>query len=170
MIPPQELRIGNYVLWQGKIVEVISIMPRWACVRDDEVTFSRSYEEFQSVPITEEWLREFGFIGDVWLDKTFPDSSELGTITKMSYNNGIVFIKQKLLQGVTQSDASKIIIEYEEKFGPIEDDDKFGIPMLNNMVQIERRIKHVHTLQNLYFALTGEELKRKEFEPKEKEE
>lgn len=64
MIPPQELRIGNYVLWQGKIVEVISIMPRWACVRDDEVTFSRSYEEFQPVPITEELLKEFGFEPD----------------------------------------------------------------------------------------------------------
>src|SRR5690606_5592445 len=62
MIPPQELRIGNYVLWQGKIVEVISIMPRWACVRYNEVTFSRSYEEFQPVPITEEWLAEFGFV------------------------------------------------------------------------------------------------------------
>ena len=62
MIPPQELRIGNYVLWQGKIVEVISIMPRWACVRDDDVTFSRSYEEFQPVPITEERLDEFGFV------------------------------------------------------------------------------------------------------------
>src|SRR5690606_4448268 len=127
MIPVQELRSGNYVLWQGKIVEVISIMPRWACVRYDEVTFSRSYEEFQSVPITEEWLREFGFGAS--------DECEMGHNTNKHF--GFYF-------------------DWHFKRFRLDVDDG------ENGLEIRLDIRYVHQLQNLYFALTGEELKRKE--------
>ena len=129
MIPPQELRIGNYVLWQGKIVEVISIMPRWACVRYDEVTFSRSYEEFQSVPITEEWLREFGFEEN----------------TRISHSSG---------KGVEYATFHKFGLLWNSSQAKWWWDNRvFNHPPM-----------YVHQLQNLTYALTGEELKRKEFE------
>lgn len=76
-------------------------------------------EEFEGIPLTEEWLLKFGFSGALYY-----------------FKSGFEFSLKK------QSDGFVMIINDYEECWP--------------------EIQYVHQLQNLYFALTGEELTIKE--------
>ena len=114
-----ELRIGNLLDYNGKIVKVNTL----AIDFHGNQTILASKENFlwnvskidgiKPIPITEECLLKFGFV-------------------KGKY--GFFEPKKRLLV----EDLGNSII-YDNK-------------LLNT------KIKHVHQLQNLYFALTGEEL------------
>lgn len=59
----QELRIGNLVNYQGKIIKVEGIHNRTIYHSDrqfDQVGVD-GYKTFEPIPITEEWLLKFGF-------------------------------------------------------------------------------------------------------------
>lgn len=103
-----ELRIGNYVQYQDKPVKVTGLN---ACMIDADEIFDPLIEDnFNPIPLTEEWLKKFGFeFNQYW----------------NAYHMG----RFKLNKGWYLCD-----------------------------VVYDVAIKYVHQLQNLYFALTGEEL------------
>lgn len=100
-----ELRIGNWVHW-GKDYQIDV----------DDISNHAWNDVLQPIPLTEEWLLNFGFKKiKTWLGDAY--ENENGDI---AYLNGQIYI--------------------------ISEDVKVDTP------------KYVHQLQNLYFALTGEEL------------
>lgn len=105
-----ELRIGNYVLINDTLVQMKSF--HGLC------NIESKPEEFEPIPLTEEWLIKFGLFKN---------------------NNAWVLNKPS-------SDIRKF---------------EFSIwkDLTYNTAELQPDIKHVHQLQNLYFALTGEELK-----------
>jgi hypothetical protein len=97
----------------------------------------------EPIPLTEEWLLKFGF------NKIVYDSEETGY--SVEYNlevNKDIFISYL-------DDFSCAIFASEERRSK-----DFGV------LPKWEAIRYVHQLQNLYFALIGEELKLKEDESK----
>ena len=105
----------------------------WTITADDIVAFESDSEQFKPIEITEDWLVRFGFEKR---ESSVCDSFHIGInpITK-DWLFDIVWLKD-------MKDYS-----YEE------------FPFYKNGFH---ELKHVHQLQNLYFALTGEELTVKE--------
>jgi hypothetical protein len=116
-----ELRIGNY--FKGIRVGIVkSIFTTHFTVEDENgIQLGNSIQDnFQPIPLTEEWLLKFGFEKDEEYDNTFN--------RYISVFNG---------------------------FTTITIDISANVLLLDNM---EIKLHFVHQLQNLYFALTGEEL------------
>lgn len=103
-----ELRIGNWVLNQGELIELTKQKFKMAVI-------SFNCQEIKPIPLTEEWLVRFGFT----LINRVDYESNCGVLELEATDAGYLF-------------DSRIIIN------------------------------SVHSLQNLYFALTGEELKLNE--------
>ena len=125
-----ELRIGNYVY--GTLMdeenenvdrllcrvmgvdETSSLGDGWEFLveglHEEEVSF---YDDFEPIPLTEEWLLKFGFKKDKVDETYYKDNFEIMLPNFFQYKISLI------------SDAL---------------------------------VKHVHQLQNLYFALTGQEL------------
>jgi hypothetical protein len=110
-----ELRIGNFIKFSedGTIFTVGSIEERGFTVQNDEETAWIEAEEFEPIPLTEEWLLKFGF------EKNYRVNWRL--------KSGYHWIEVNL-HSVYINGQQVVLIEY------------------------------VHQLQNIYFALTGEEL------------
>lgn len=130
-----ELRIGNYVY--GKEIETVKAIGIEEYIWFD---YKRNLlvEHCQPIPITEEWLEKFGF-------KAWDDKKTIYTLERDidKYNNACF---RSWLQ------LDKLVFDYiQNEIHPTESifDDK-------NIIRLG--IKYVHQLQNLYFALTGEEL------------
>jgi hypothetical protein len=116
MLKANELRVGNFVLHKDYKNFIKFDEANWYRIGEC-IEF---LEDFEPIPLTEDWLVKFFNItrrnGNVWLF----DFSENFTC---------------------MWDGERILIEeYSEGEYPL------------------NHIKHVHQLQNLYFALTGEEL------------
>jgi hypothetical protein len=103
---PNELRIGNYVLYENPHSDRVQVQVK-------AVDFQCGTHNLHPIPLTEEWLVKLGFIRD---------SNLKNSLVK----NGIWF-NSKNMEATYLS--SKLI-----------------------------KINYVHQLQNLIFALTGEEL------------
>jgi hypothetical protein len=117
-----ELRIGNLVDLGNRIAKVIEINHLACVVVDLEETQDtiEDYERTKPIPLTEEWLVNFGF--------------------------------------------DKLPIVFESKKFYLYKQDNSDIWRLNHSGTNAHitTLKYVHQLQNLYFALTGEELVVKE--------
>lgn len=120
-----ELRIGNYVLFNGSINKIASIHAdntiRLINEKDKE---HGCYNIFlvEPIPLTEEWLLKFGF------SFAFKDT-----------------------KGCFLDDTEKYMIH--------EDVNEWDIFILgHNEDSYICSVKYVHQLQNLFFALIGEEL------------
>tara|TARA_R110000751_G_scaffold5019_2_gene23725 strand:+ start:4120 stop:4494 length:375 start_codon:yes stop_codon:yes gene_type:complete len=113
-----ELRIDNWVQFRHTETPVKITLGDFAREYKNE----RHLEDYEPIPLTEEWLKRFGFRlpAHTWIGDKF-HLSEYGKGSK--YPNGKVWV-------VAMSKNNAIIAE----------------------------IKHAHQLQNLYHALTGEEL------------
>jgi hypothetical protein len=124
-----ELRIGNLVIYSnGSILfKVISISEFGIDIENEVEKTYIEYDEFEPIPLTEEWLLKFGFIRH-----------------HADYANDVIYIKN-----VPDN------IEFEWGVYPFELGSGF---VINN----SQKLNYVHQLQNLYFALTGEELVVKE--------
>jgi hypothetical protein len=105
-----ELRIGNYVYFEDKLLKF-----------DFEMGWNFDY--IKPIPLTEEWLLKFGF-EKKYQTFEFKGLNIDGTVVHFSFD--------------------KWRSEYD-----IENCDYTEVPS---------DIQHVHQLQNLYFALTNEEL------------
>jgi len=135
-----ELMIGNWVNMyvngyrvECKVREISKNGIRsWESFKEykDELNKS-SVAEFKPIPLTEEWLLKFGFVGlDGWSKHTI----ELCDVTLLCIDKDLT----------------------EEAYSCVSILDTIdGVPVYLNSVWLE----YVHQLQNLYFALTGEELK-----------
>lgn len=142
MINANELRIGNlvsnefYEHFKTKI-EVFSINDKginleieddikWYEIVNRFIAPEYTFEKLYGIPLTEEWLLNFGF------DEVY------SSWYRIRYDHTCNFIG---------FDISKT-----------DDKSMEGLRYYENYV----KIKYVHQLQNLFFALTGEELKLKE--------
>lgn len=109
-----ELRIGNYVTCEGKVIELRS---------RDIYHFDKSGLKLKPIPLTKQWLLDFGF-----------RECEGGLSIKLN---------------------DDIILDWDSTTGTWMSVDDY----INSMIDLSEKCNHVHQLQNLYFALTGEELK-----------
>lgn len=128
MIKATELRIGNFIL---------DVQDKKPCNVTIEI-LQEIYGEmnfYEPIPLTEEWLLKFGFEKVVYNS----DEEGYGTDYHLECSNGVfICYADDFSLGLYTS-------EYD---------------MINGLVVIPNweMTKHVHQLQNLYFALTGEEL------------
>lgn len=91
---------------------------------------------FKPIPITEEWLLKFGFIKN-----TYPN---LHWFKYVDNGDKIAFTQHK------EYGSNKHLSFY------------FNCGGLNNYSSVDLQLIYVHQLQNLYFALTNEELTLKQ--------
>jgi len=136
MIQCKDLRFGNTVLFKDiKTGEskIINIRSQTLSIYTDEW--------FDPIPLTEEWLVKFGFVkGDTTLkygnghDYQPKDVYTTTTLYKLSDQVKYRLQTWTWTQGIDNEDS---LIYYDSSI---------------------RKCDYVHQLQNLYFALTGEEL------------
>lgn len=113
-----ELRIGNLLLSNNKIIKVLGLL------KDEKIQYyyhkrflyETDIKEFKPIPLTEEWLIRFGFVIE-W------------------YDEGAYYSKKG---------------EYDFDL-----DGHFDYHRTDGS---QIKMEYVHQLQNLYFALTGDEL------------
>ena len=115
---PESLRIGNYVTRAMKNhidkKDIKKVLPGDLVSFDDYI--------FEPIPLTEEWLKDFGFESK---------NKKIGWYKKEGFLFTLRLQKNNILSVQFISNGlHKVLIE----------------------------IKYVHSLQNLYFALTGKEL------------
>lgn len=115
MIKENELRLGNYILF-----EPISDLG-YEIIKVKELPFKKR-NNANGILLNEEWLLKFGF--KEYLDNLFLDIKQRITLCYFDKN--------------------------ENQFSILQDDKEIALA--------SGRVKYVHQLQNLYFALTGEEL------------
>lgn len=115
-LKPQDLRIGNYVTFNNDdLILVKSIFEKGV---HDEYYNGYNYYDIKPIPLTEQWLVDFGF--------------------KKNKNNwkelylGLASISWERLAGLV------LVLETERIYMP--------------------HIKYIHSLQNLFHTLTGQEL------------
>ncbi|SHF17689.1 hypothetical protein [Chryseobacterium vrystaatense] len=129
---PEELRIGNLVQTPKTNQNIpVTIINKHVgvCVNDGFVW--QGFEEIQPIELNEGWLLKFGF-----------EREDLGLVSAQ-FNIG--------LNPVTQDHLFYLIWfkDYKNAY------ELKGFPFYRNG---HFTLKYVHQLQNLYFALTGEEL------------
>jgi hypothetical protein len=127
-----ELRIGNYISPLGRGVTVVEGLCTWDGLIQSSNFAERGIEDFEPIPLTEEWLLKFGF-EDVDLN--------------MSGSNWLVKEQKGLWR-------QAIRIAYSEK----SEEWSLTLECVSPPTLSIVRLKYVHQLQNLYFALTGNEL------------
>jgi hypothetical protein len=64
MIDPKELRIGNLIMLDGKILPVHSLDEQIGTYENGFGSHYYSGQAYQSIPLTEEWLIKLGLIKD----------------------------------------------------------------------------------------------------------
>ncbi len=128
----EELRKGNWVSDGRRVGFVITTNKKTCTIKMPVSTLKMAVEEVEPIPITEEWLLDFGF------EKIIFDSDETGY-----GENYVLQINKK----------TKIVFE---------DDMSFGIESAvldTNWLDLDfDKLKGVNELQNLFFALTRKEL------------
>lgn len=123
-----ELRIGNYIEFDGLICIVETIDEQGATVTIPKTKENEWIDLFQfsHITLTEEWFLKLGFI-----IRYFNEDKNKPLWWKVENNRHIEFYFEKQVNAY--------------------------VFMINNM-QYSIEIKYVHQLQNLYFALTNTEL------------
>lgn len=138
----QELRINNALKINGKIVNKIGygvIMDLYQKNKGIKNNYLNTLI-FKPIPLTEEWLLKFGFEKWTWCDDCAFISLFFGDSLHCRYYDDVWHIKRM-----------KVGRDDRGVYGKTEG--KYILP--------KGKIKYVHQLQNLYFALTGQELELK---------
>ena len=135
----KELRIRNLLMYGDKLVEVSAIFrSHFNCESMDGISYGNSIQSnFKPIPLTEEWLLNFGFVKYQFMNGYF--------INTIFGDLMIQFYKTEIHLFFTK-------ISYDSqgmKFN--------GRKFINNNKSFTD-CKYVHQLQNLYFSLTGKEL------------
>lgn len=129
---PQELRIGNWYAAddpnRGKYFQITA--KDIVCLEEDPQD-----DFYQPIPLTEEWLVKFGFVKKVDYEQ---DEDEWGRLSESNPRRGVG------LYNPWEDKPNYWFVTFREDVG-------CGWSDLNE-------IEYVHQLQNIYFALTGEEL------------
>ena len=134
-----ELRIGNYLYYH--IVDNLDERKEWneinAVDAEDILDISDGRgEDLGPIPLTEEWLIKFGFIKNHKAFVTYERVLDYNTSLTLfkDHEDGVYSMVVILTQQLDEEDYQEIVLE---------------------------NTSFVHQLQNLYFALTGKELKIK---------
>jgi len=135
-----ELRIGNYINGMtGKMYETITSIDQGRVSTDNENSYNINHVE--PIPLTEEWLLRLGF-------KLCDICKDFGGLEMPYYANNAVLL-------FFNSNRTKYeLSDYYIGYGSMRSG-KYHVVAF-------KWIKYVHQLQNLYFALTGEELEMTE--------
>lgn len=134
----KQLRIGNLVDLGNRIAKVIDIGHLSCTVVDLEETQDtlEDYERTQGIPITEEWLLKLGFTkkgeSRYGTKYNYP-MADWGFTIENSFEDGKWFFGHEFYDS---------------------GDDEWDYKSLNFCFDL----KYVHTLQNIFHSLTGEEL------------
>ena len=130
----KELRIGNWVLVENDHETIKAItQTAFLCALDGKGDgHMQLHKDVYPIQLTEEWLIKFGFKKE---------------------NNTIYSISDKL--SFNEVGRWHFFKNENNSFTP-------HIKRENKFSWIGKEIKHVHQLQNLYFALTGEELNKQD--------
>lgn len=135
-----DLRVGNKVKQSFATLTVVSVMRERLICTDFNTTHPCTYEFVDPVPLTEEWLTKLGFEkGELnWFKKSYTAFGEVEDFEeRMALTHDV--------EVAVNTDSKKgCIINKTDK-------DQQGSSLKYN-------IQFVHQLQNLFFALTGEEL------------
>jgi hypothetical protein len=140
-----QLRIGNLVKFNDKISEVIEVrknLIRAEYLMDDGLLLHRPLVEIDRInpiPLNEEWLIKFGFEKIEYSD----ERHGFGTEYNLKIDDDIF---------LNYSDDFSLAIYRNEKAM----EDEVGI------LPEWEAVKYVHSLQNLIFALVGEEITLKQ--------
>ncbi len=129
----RELRIGNLVMDNAKVKIVTSgMISNWDIIK-------RDYGGYNPIPLTEEWLLRFGFNSNNHeIHETY--FINISLIERYDFENFLTIL--------VMDDCCYVDVT-EKEIHP--DTMSYRVTL--------KDINHVHQLQNLYFALTGEELK-----------
>ena len=142
---PEELRIGNYVfpLDQGgeqlNIAHKVTLITRTYVGVTFTTEINRAYSEIEGIPLTEEWLTRFGFKEVIEHYDGFSEHSY-----ELTYREGCI---DTFTVSYDAEDFSLALFESSDNH-----DEELGI------VPNANKVRYVHQLQNLYYALAGEEL------------
>ena len=133
---PQELRIGNLVCYNGKVVKVEQITKHKIGYHTKPNETRMNYArlcEIEPIPITEELLTKIGFI--------LPEHKEFYVMCRINgKDNGIRLTKYFTFYNV------EIFAEHPE------------VVMLEHTI---KGLRFVHELQNAYYLVPGKELEIK---------
>lgn len=126
----QDLRIGNYVMFSNnsEIFKVTGISEFGLDVENEVEEIYMEYDNFEPIPLTEEWLLKFGF----------EITNNEGDKKDFEYKTFYPFY--------LSLDHDEVCLNYDTKSG------------YYCIFYDDKRLLFIHQLQNLYFALTGEEL------------
>jgi hypothetical protein len=134
----EEIRIGNYHLYHIK--DDMDDRKEWdetSTIDGEDICWLSEHpddEDYQPIPLTEEWATKIGFGNDIG----FPYQRWIGE----PYDKGTIII----------------VLHFQRKQIQLSSQQEEGDRLLYIYLPIP---KYVHTLQNLYFALTGNELTTK---------
>jgi hypothetical protein len=132
-----ELRLGNLILFRGNLTCLDSNYELFKSLVD----ISRDDKRYKPIPLTEEWLLKFGFFKypNIW--DTFREEIYDEFQLKITAHTVILFSIPHINKSFIRCSYDKIYRFKENKS--------------------DYKIEYVHQLQNLYFALIGEELQIK---------
>lgn len=133
MLKSNEIRIGNYVLANNKVETIYGISEDYPFLDTTEYGFGAiDWRDIKPIELTEDWFVRFGF----------KKVNEYYHIPCLDIDYCFKYADFR--------DDYGFYIQYTDS--PFAEDDGKYYP-------VSFRIKYVHQLQNLYFALVGEELK-----------
>lgn len=138
-----ELRIGNKLINEGYIIDVASIHKEHIEFWGNGVYGECFINEAEPIPLNEEWLVKFGF-----------ENWGLGTQYINEYESYIRYVLHNVLDGTSNFEVHYI----KSTYGNTEDYQYVISCDEDDRVNWGKDIECVHQLQNLYFALVGEEL------------
>ncbi len=128
-----EIRIGNWILWKGPSHDENALV---SAISKEEVIFkcgdSGLITECEPIPLTEEWLMKFGFEEEM-MSYNLPIDL-FGGGKRLTFSGDYLFIIDSEKQNTIPTDVITL----------------WNKDVMKNF--------YVHQLQNLYFALVGEEL------------
>jgi hypothetical protein len=139
-----ELRIGNWVYHEPSVNETTNgeFIVSEINVFDKNSINGLESSDVKPIPLTEEWLLRFGFESD---------NNEPNEIYSVDISTGERYDYVSTLRIIVMDDFCLVDIV-----------EKGTHPRADESIVTLKSIKHVHQLQNLYFALTGEELTLKQ--------
>lgn len=147
----EELRIGNYIFFDGKICTLNSITqhfnngPYLFCVQCETGMFTYiDSEDIEPIPITEDILLKLGF--DKWDNKK---------LNEFEYYQR--FVMYNMIGGTSNYEMHKIHSSYGG-----EKETEYVTSIDSDERQYNWRMEYLHDLQNACFKETGEELKLKQ--------
>ena len=145
MIQPKEVRIGNFVEYDGRVFELYTISEELPCLNTIEFGIGVvDWNNLKPIPLTAEWLERFGF------EKAKNNRYSMPYLRKLEDNY-----------------RNKILLIPFNEINPEYDKGTYSVVVSNKSEGVEfsvciSSVTYVHELQNTFYALTGTELTRTE--------